>query len=150
MTSSCLPPGETAVKVAILCNAKLNGIPMSRFASPSIHGLEILQDCPSFSFYIEHPSGRRVLFDVGVRKDISNLSPSLRKRMVDGGWTASVTCEVPEILEEHGISRHTIEAVVWRYGERSHSFPTSTFRNTPKPCRIYLIRTEQLIWFLYS
>ncbi|KIW13349.1 hypothetical protein PV08_08537 [Exophiala spinifera] len=130
MTSSCLPQGETAVKVAILCNAKLSGIPMSRFASPSIRGLEILRDCPSFSFYLEHPSGRRVLFDVGVRKDVSNLSPSLKQRIVDGGWTASVISEVPEILENYGISRQSIECVIWSHWHWDHIGDMSKFPNS--------------------
>ena len=72
-----LPAGEVIVKTAFICNATLSGIPMSRFAKPNVRGLRALDKAPRFSFFIQHPSGRRILFDVGVRKDWRNLSPVL-------------------------------------------------------------------------
>jgi glyoxylase-like metal-dependent hydrolase (beta-lactamase superfamily II) len=115
-----LPAGDVSVNVAFICNALLSGLPMSRFAKPNIRGLEKLQQIPSFSFFIEHPSGRRLMFDLGPRKDLKNLSPMLTERMAKAGWEAEVTQEVPEILEQHGIPIESIENVIWSHWHWDH------------------------------
>ncbi|KAL7895422.1 beta-lactamase-like protein [Trichoderma sp. TUCIM 5745] len=115
-----LPAGDVSVNVAFICNALLSGLPMSRFSKPNIRGLETLQQIPSFSFFIEHPSGRRLMFDLGPRKDLENLSPMLTKRMAKAGWEAEVTQEVPEILEQHDIPIQSIENVIWSHWHWDH------------------------------
>ena len=111
-----IPRGTTTVKVAILNSAFLNGIPMSRFAKPTILGQEKLKKAPSFSYLVEHPCGRRILFDLGVRRDLVNLSPIMCKRMKDAGWEASVERSIPDLLEEQMVSLQSIDTVIWRYG----------------------------------
>ncbi|KAK1240993.1 hypothetical protein MKX08_000967 [Trichoderma sp. CBMAI-0020] len=118
--SPTLPAGEVPVKVAFICNALLFGLPMSRFSKPNIRGLKTLQGIPSFSFFIEHPSGRRLMFDLGPRKDLENLSPTLTKRMAKAGWETKVTQEVPEVLEQHGIPIESIENVIWSHWHWDH------------------------------
>lgn len=130
-TCTRLPFGDVTVKVAFILNATLTGIPMSRFAKPSIRGLEEFNAVPSFSFFIEHPSGRRILFDLGVRKDWWNLAPVMAGRIRDAGWKADVVKDVPEILEENGVSLRTIDTVIWSHWHWDHigdmsKFPTST------------------------
>lgn len=117
---STLPAGRVSVNVAFVCNALLSGLPMSRFSKPNIRGLETLQRIPSFSFFIEHPSGRRLMFDLGPRKDLENLSPMLTKRMAKGGWQAEITQEVPEVLQQHGIPIESIENVIWSHWHWDH------------------------------
>lgn len=119
-SSLTLPAGDVSVNVAFICNALLSGLPMSRFSKPNIRGLETLQQIPSFSFFIEHPSGRRLMFDLGPRKDLENLSPMLTGRMAKAGWEAEVTQEVPEILEQHDIPIESIENVIWSHWHWDH------------------------------
>ncbi|RFU72861.1 metallo-beta-lactamase superfamily [Trichoderma arundinaceum] len=115
-----LPSGNVSVKVAFICNALLTGIPMSRFVSPNIRGLEFLDQTPTFSFFIQHPSGKRLLFDLGVRKDWHNLSPTTAQRLAEAGWKAEVSQDVPEILQENGISLESIETVIWSHWHWDH------------------------------
>ncbi|KIX05601.1 uncharacterized protein Z518_06473 [Rhinocladiella mackenziei CBS 650.93] len=122
-----LPSGDAIVKVAFICNATISGIPWSRFTMPSIRGLEVLDKVPSFSFFIEHPSGRRVLFDLGVRRDWWNLSPVLARRMKVGGWKTDVSTDVSEILEEHHVPLQSIDTVIWSHWHWDHIGDMSKF-----------------------
>ena len=109
-----IPPSSVAVTVSIInTGARLLNIPWSRFAQPSYKGLEVT-DVPSFSFLVEHPSGRRILFDLSVREDWRNLTPRVAKLMKDGGWIAESAKDVGAILQENGVGLDTIEAAVWR------------------------------------
>lgn len=125
-----LPKGQTTVKVAFICSAVLTGIPMSRFAKPSIRGLDMFDKVPSFSFFIEHPSGKRILFDLGVRRDWENLSPVLVQRIREAGWTADAAMDVPGILEENGISLQSISTVIWSHWHWDHIGDMSKFPNS--------------------
>ncbi|PON20006.1 metallo-beta-lactamase superfamily protein [Trichoderma gamsii] len=117
---STLPAGHVSVNVAFVSNALLSGLLMSRFSKPNIRGMETLQPIPSSSYFIEHPSGRRLMFDLGPRKDLENLSPMLSKRMAKGGWQAEITQEVPEALQQHGIPIESIENVIWSHWHWDH------------------------------
>uniref|UniRef100_A0A8H7K5V9 Metallo-beta-lactamase domain-containing protein n=1 Tax=Bionectria ochroleuca TaxID=29856 RepID=A0A8H7K5V9_BIOOC len=126
-----LPAGNVSVDVALFCNAVLSGLPMSRFLKPNIRGLETLEQVPSFSFFIQHPSGRRLLFDLGPRKDVSNLSPIVTRRMSQAGWKVAVKDDVPDILKQNGVPPESIENVVWSHWHWDHAgnmakFPQST------------------------
>ncbi|KAK5003623.1 hypothetical protein LTR60_006778, partial [Cryomyces antarcticus] len=55
------------------------------FLQPDIKGKTKLT-CPAFSFLIEHSSGKKVLFDLGVRKDFENLAPHIVEMAKKGGW----------------------------------------------------------------
>ncbi|KAL9612333.1 MAG: hypothetical protein Q9167_003066 [Letrouitia subvulpina] len=84
--------------------------------------------CPAYSFLIEHPGdGRKLLFDLGVRKDWENLSPSIVKHIK--AWNAKVSVEkgVAEILEEGGVNPQEIEAIIWSHYHWDHTGDPSTF-----------------------
>lgn len=79
-------------------------------------GIETL-DVPVFSFLIEHASGRKLVFDLGVRKDFHNLAPIWLKLKALLGESSKIEVKegVREILEEHGVSGSDIEAVIWSH-----------------------------------
>jgi len=87
---------------------------LSRFMSPPVPGLERFKDSPSLSFLIEHPSGRRLVWDLGIRKDYQNYAPKIRDYIPTTGYNIDVTKDVSDILEENGIKGTEIEAVIWR------------------------------------
>jgi glyoxylase-like metal-dependent hydrolase (beta-lactamase superfamily II) len=73
----------------------------------------------SYAFLIEHPrSGRRVLFDLGLRKDFENLSPGALKAFgnPDGTLPLTVDKDVPTQLIEGGVPLESIDTIIWRYG----------------------------------
>lgn len=84
-------------------------------------------DCPSFSFLIEHESGRKLVFDLGVRKDYWNLSDYLVERKRTRGFKADVKQGVREILEENGVQGKDIEAIIWSHWHWDHIGDPSTF-----------------------
>ena len=110
-----IPDSSSVVNVHIInSTSRIKTIPFSVFVTPPYKGLDYL-DCPAFSFLIEHASsGRKVLFDLGVRKDWENLPAVIVKRIKDGGWKVTVEKGVAEILQEGGVAPKDIEAIVWR------------------------------------
>lgn len=110
-----IPSSESTVNVHIInTTSRIRNIPFSVFVEPPIKGLEYL-DCPAYSFLIEHPAnGRKVLFDLGVRKDWKNLAPRIADRIRGGGWQVTVEKDVAEILEEGGVKLADVNAIIWR------------------------------------
>jgi glyoxylase-like metal-dependent hydrolase (beta-lactamase superfamily II) len=90
-----------------------------------------LIDCPAFSFLIDHPSGRKLLFDLGVRIDFHNLPPIIQSYFQEKSARITVEKDVYSILTENGVDRKGIEAIVWSHWHWNHvgdpyTFPAST------------------------
>ncbi|RFU33662.1 hypothetical protein B7463_g2685, partial [Scytalidium lignicola] len=120
-----IPPSSKTVHVRVInTTSRIRNIPANRFFVPEIKGFQYL-DCPAYSFLIEHPSGRKLLFDLGVRKDWENLAP----KVADGvkRWKVTVQKGVREILEENGVPGKNIEAVIWSHWHWDHTGDPSTF-----------------------
>jgi glyoxylase-like metal-dependent hydrolase (beta-lactamase superfamily II) len=84
--------------------------------------------CPAYSFLITHPpSGRRLLFDLGVRKDWENGPTGLVERTKKHGYGIAVEKNVADILPEHGVDTKEIEAVIWSHYHFDHTGDPSTF-----------------------
>ena len=110
-----IPASDAVVQVSIIdTTARIDGIPTDGFLVPKITGYDYLS-CPAFSFIIEHSAGTKVLFDLGVRKDWKNFSPSLYKRITSYGWQIVVQKDVRDILEEQNIDLQKIDAIIWRF-----------------------------------
>lgn len=123
-----IPSTQNTVSVRIIdTTSHIQGILVSLFVSPQIEGHTYL-DCPAYSFLVEHPSGRKLLFDLGVRKDPENFAPVLRNRIKNGGWSVTVKKGVREQLEDHGVSGSDIEAIVWSHWHWDHSKLSNCFQ----------------------
>lgn len=111
-----IPDSDSVVDVYIInSTSRIKDMPFSVFMTPHYKGLNHL-DVPAFSFLIQHRrSGRKLLFDLGVRKDWENLPPSTVKLITDNGWSVTVEKGVAEILREGGVAPEDIEAIIWRY-----------------------------------
>ncbi|KAL1955028.1 hypothetical protein VTO42DRAFT_319 [Malbranchea cinnamomea] len=111
-----VPPGETTVTVSLICPVNSGPAKLHRFLSPPVKGHETHKTfSPSLTFLLEHPSGRKLVWDLGIRKDYQNYSPRIAQYIPTTGYTINVEKNVIDILEEHGIQGKDIEAVVWRY-----------------------------------
>ena len=84
--------------------------------APKIKGFEKFQFA-SWAFLIEHPSGRKLVYDLGVRKDWENLAPAHGiPAMVEGGiLEMDVKDDVPNILKTNGVDLEGVEAVIWSH-----------------------------------
>jgi hypothetical protein len=69
---------------------------------------------PSYSFLVEHSSGRKVLFDLGVQKDWENQAPDVVEMIKECGWTVEVEKDVAQILKENDVKLDGVEAIIWR------------------------------------
>lgn len=70
---------------------------------------------PSWSFLIEHDSGKKALFDLGVPPDWKKMSPATTNRIIAAGWTVTSEKHTVQILEENGVRGEEINSVIWRY-----------------------------------
>ena len=95
---------------------------------PEILGHDTLQ-CPAYSFLIEHPSGRKLLYDLGTRKDWQSLPPMVLSLLKQHDLSIEVEKNVAEILQDHGVlvSGGAIEALIWSHWHYDHIGDPSTF-----------------------
>ena len=107
-------PSGQAITVKIINTANFGPANLNRFMAPPIPGMETLPGSPSFSFLMEHHSGRKLVFDLGIRKDYQNYAPKIANYIPTTNYTIDVTKNVIDVLEESGIKGEEIEAVIWR------------------------------------
>lgn len=81
---------------------------------PDVPGVMELPGGPSFSFLLEHSSGRKLVYDLGIRKDWHNLAPDIANYIPTTVYKFEMDKNVIDILEENGVQGKDIEAVIWR------------------------------------
>lgn len=99
---------------------------MGRLLQPEYAGKPNLKG-PCFSFLIEHPSHKPILFDLGIRKDWQVLpSYPMWKRL---NWYINVEKDVATILKEHGVDVDggAIESIIWSHHHWDHVGDPTTF-----------------------
>lgn len=126
-----LPPGETVLSVKLINPVNFGPSVLSRFMAPAVPGLETFKSAPSLSFLLEHPSGRKFVWDLGIRKDYTNYAPSIVRYIPTTKYDIQVEKDVVEILQDGGIAASEIEGVFWSHWHWDHignpdSFPKST------------------------
>jgi len=100
--------------------------------SPPMKGHEHLQ-VPAFSFLVEQiSSGRKILFDLGLRKDWDSHPPAVMKLISTPGWAFDIQKDVVEVLQENGVdvAKGAIEAIVWSHWHFDHTGNMSRFPKT--------------------
>ncbi|MCJ1399609.1 hypothetical protein MMC11_002811 [Xylographa trunciseda] len=121
-----IPSSSSTVQVSIIDTTTHIGLIPSVFVEPSIPGYDTL-NCPAYSFLIEHSSGRKILFDLGVRKDWNNLAPEVYHRLQASNWDIQVPKDVREILEDEGVDPGAIDGIVWSHHHFDHIGDPSRF-----------------------
>lgn len=110
-----VPAGTQTVQVRIIdSTTRIGKLPANFLMKPPVHGLQYMPVLPAWSFLIEHASGRKVLFDLGVPKDYYAFSPTVTKHLERQGWEVSVDKDVIDILEENGLAPCQISSIIWR------------------------------------
>ncbi|KAJ5261444.1 hypothetical protein N7478_012039 [Penicillium angulare] len=124
-----IPPGQ-AIMVKVINAVNFGPAQLNRFMAPPVPGMETHPSNPSFSFLLEHSSGRKLVFDLGIRKDYENYAPKIAQYIPTTGYNIEVTKNVIDILEESGIKGKDIEAVIWSHWHWDHIGDPSTFPTT--------------------
>lgn len=109
-----IPDSTVTITAKIIDLTTISGSSANNLYHPPIKGVEQLRPVPSLSFLLEHPSGQKLLFDLGVPKDITVLGPEVADRLKKVGHRIEVEKDVVEVLEENQIQRDEINAVIWR------------------------------------
>ncbi|CAG9996110.1 unnamed protein product [Clonostachys byssicola] len=122
-----LPRGEAMQAVKLINPVNFGPAILQRFMAPPVPGLETFKSSPSLSFLLEHRSGRKLVFDLGIRKDHENYAPSIVKYLPTTKYNIEVVGNVADILEQNGVSLDEIEAVIWSHWHWDHIGDPSTF-----------------------
>ncbi|KAF4978727.1 hypothetical protein FZEAL_4947 [Fusarium zealandicum] len=129
-----LPASANVVDVRIIDSTARLRVPMASFIEQPMPGHEMLE-CPAYSFLIEHPSGQKLLFDLGLRKDIEGSPPvvlaSFKKQSEATGSLVTVDSDIATILKDEGsVELESINAIIWSHWHLDHSGDPSTFPTT--------------------
>lgn len=120
-------PNGKIISVELINAVNFGPAQLDRFMSPPVPGLKTLETLPSCSFLLEHESGRKLVFDLGIRKDYLNYAPKIASYIPTTGYNINVEKNVADILIEGGIPLESIEAVVWGHWHWDHIGDPSTF-----------------------
>lgn len=110
-----LPPGEVVVRVSMINPVLFGPVILKRFMAPAVPGLETFETLPTLCFLLEHPSGRKLVWDLGIRKDYTNYAPEIASYITTTKYHIQAPKNVADILQEEGVDLHQIEAVIWRF-----------------------------------
>ncbi|KAK5128377.1 hypothetical protein LTR85_003045 [Meristemomyces frigidus] len=121
-----IPQSSNTVKVSCIDSTTRMKLSMSPFLQPDFTGHPDLLG-PAFSFLIEHPSRKPILFDLAVRKDFDKL-PSY-PAFVKNKWEINVDKDTATILKENGVDVDggAIDAIIWSHHHWDHVGDASTF-----------------------
>ena len=126
-----LPQSNSTVELSLINTTTDLVCPAKVFVDPVQKGHEYL-NMPTFAFLVENKNlGKRVMFDLGCRKDWWNLSPAAYASIKHGIPGIIIPKNVNDILHEGGVDDRKIDAVVWSHWHFDHIgdlslFPQST------------------------
>ncbi|KAK5075253.1 hypothetical protein LTS08_001664 [Lithohypha guttulata] len=126
-----VPSGEAVTVRVIDSTTRITNFPVKHLMGPDLTGFDVFPDLPTWSFLVEHRSGRKLLFDLGVPTDWRDLAPNVSNRLKSNGWDINVEKPTIDILREQNILPGDIEAIVWSHWHWDHignpnTFPTDT------------------------
>ncbi|KAJ6127558.1 hypothetical protein N7523_003170 [Penicillium sp. IBT 18751x] len=128
-----IPYSDNTVRVSVIDNGGRLDMPSSCFHEPGFKGAERL-NVPSFSFLIEHESGQKILFDLGIRKNWQDLPPVALDLFKSNDFSFSTKEDTPTTLERNGIdvSKGAISTVIWSHPHFDHIGDLSKFPSDTK------------------
>lgn len=110
-----IPAGNVAVQICIIdTTARIGKLPLTFLMKPGLDQLEFMPTLPSWSFLIEHPSGHKAVFDLGMPKDRRELAPQVADDDRFDDWDIRTPKEVIDVLEENQVPASCIKSVIWR------------------------------------
>ncbi|KAL2112391.1 hypothetical protein VUR80DRAFT_7746 [Thermomyces stellatus] len=102
-------------------------VPADTLVEPVIPGHELM-NFPTVAFLITHaPSGRKLLFDLGCRKDFWNLPPPIAKTIDEKVPGIKVEKSLADILSEGGTDVSELEAAIVSHHHYDHMGEPKSF-----------------------
>ncbi|KAJ6512906.1 beta-lactamase-like protein [Mycena sanguinolenta] len=126
-----IPPSSATVDVRVFNVANVTLVNDAHtFTTPVLPGHE---DAifPMFAFLVEK-SGKRFMFDLGIRIDPLNLAPSVAAFFTSGTVVLEQPKDITELLQDGGISLASIDSVFWSHSHFDHIGDMSKFPNSTK------------------
>ncbi|KAL3458374.1 beta-lactamase-like protein [Aspergillus heterothallicus] len=127
-----VPAGTDTVQVSIIdSTTRIGNLPLEFLMTPPMHGMQYMPVLPSWSFLIQHASGQKLLFDLGVPSDWHAFAPAVSEKLEARGWDIKVEKEVIDVLKDHDVAAEEISAIIWSHWHWDHlgdpsRYPTST------------------------
>jgi hypothetical protein len=125
-----IPSSSATAQVRIVDTTSTIDCPADAFMLPRIGGLDRLI-VNAWAFIVEGPEipgangkRRKIMFDLGVRKDWENLATPLVEGLKKRGFRVSVEKDVATLLKEAGERLEDFEAIIWRYSSIISSTPS--------------------------
>ena len=109
-----IPTSSTTINVKVIDVCSIGNVPTKSLFTPTVPGFDVVNGAPSFVFLLEHPSGQKLLFDLGIRKDWENLDSASVERLKQHGYRVDVEIGVAEFLDEVGVGKENVDAIIWR------------------------------------
>ncbi|PIA92707.1 hypothetical protein CB0940_03935 [Cercospora beticola] len=122
-----IPDGDITVTVKLINPVTFGPAKLSRLMQPDVPFLEVFEACPSFSFLLEHPSGKKLVWDLGIRHDYMNSAPTVASYISKSGYNIQVQGHVADTLSDNGVDLNDVEAVIWSHWHWDHVGDPSTF-----------------------
>ncbi|KEF58314.1 uncharacterized protein A1O9_06240 [Exophiala aquamarina CBS 119918] len=126
-----IPAGEITVQIRIIdTTARIGKLPLTFLMKPALESLEFMPTLPSWSFLIEHPSGHKAVFDLGMPKNREKLAPQVADDERFNDWDIRTPKEVIDVLEENQVPGSHINTVIWSHWHWDHIGDPSRFPST--------------------
>ncbi|KAJ6606391.1 hypothetical protein DFH09DRAFT_1017354 [Mycena vulgaris] len=125
-----IPSSNATVDVKAFNVANLTATLAGVLLQPVLPGHETIQ-LPTHAFLVEHiASKKRLMFDLGMRRDPLNFAPSISSLFQSGVYSAEPFKDITQLLEEGGIPLDSIATVIWSHAHFDHIGDMSLWPNT--------------------
>jgi glyoxylase-like metal-dependent hydrolase (beta-lactamase superfamily II) len=135
MSKLIIPNSTSTVALSVIdTETRISFINTSTFLEPADPSVShfVIPPSPAYAFLVEHiPSAKKVLFDLGIRKDLENLAPRNQKLIKSTGWKITRSDDSAELLDVYDVlereGKIDIDAIIWSHWHWDHAGDPTRF-----------------------